>query len=285
MVGNLRSDATLLDIVRPLVRFASCLPEYTHHCAGLSPEAVTVRAVFRQAKSPGALLFDALPRACGVDPKDFAADEIGIVEGFIHALIKVLRELRDAFPALLTNWQKEIGYALIDDEMSELMPLRKALTERYRGLDRYSPDHSPIGAFVRRLADGGYPSDEAWLESVMTLLGGVPPAKWREPTRLQAQLRLVDFTNQLRDLEQLRRAMPDANAPKDVLLVKLIDAERGEISKIVRASPTQRRDAAVHAKRIAASLATLDDSVKFAVVAALLNKFTDNQSKGKQTHD
>ena len=285
VVGNLRSDASLLDIVRPLVRFASSLPEYTHHCAGLSPEAVTVRAVFRQAKSPGALLFDALPRACGVDPKAFAADEIGVIEGFIQGLIKVLRELRGAYPSLLANWQKEIGHALIDDEMSELTPLRKALTERYRGLDRYSPDHSPIGAFVRRLADGGYPSDEAWMESVMTLLGGVPPAKWRESTRLQAQLHLVEFTNQLRDLEQLRHAMPDANAPKDVLLVKLIDAERGEISKIVRASPTQRKDAAVHAKRIAASLATLDDSVKLAVVAALLNKFTDNQSKGKQTYD
>lgn len=283
VIGDLRSDATLLDIVRPLVRFASSLPEYTHHCAGLSPQAVAVRGVFRQAKSPGALLFDALPRACGVDPKAFAADEIGVVEGFIQGLIKVLRELRDAYPALLTNWKQAVGRALIDDEMTELAPLRQALTERYQGLDRYSPDHSPIGAFVRRLADGGYPSDEAWLESVMTLLGGVPPAKWREPTRLQAQLRLVDFTNQLRDLEQLRQAMPDADTPKDALVVKLIDAERGEICKVVRLSATQRQSAAVHAEQIAASLATLDDSSRFAVVAALLKRFTD--TKGDLTHD
>ncbi len=166
VVGKLRSDATLLDIVRPLVRFSSSLPEYFQHCAGLSPQAGMVCTVFRQAKSPGALLFDALPHACGIDPKAFATDELGIVEGFIQALIRVLRELRYAYPALLANWQQEIRRALIDDEMTDLALLRQALIKRYRGLDRYSPDHGSIGAFLRRLVDGGYSTDQAWLELV-----------------------------------------------------------------------------------------------------------------------
>lgn len=285
VVGKLRSDATLLDIVRPLVRFASSLPEYSQHCAGLSPEASAVRAAFAQAKSPGALLFVALPRACGVDPEAFAANELGIVEGFIQRLIQVLRELRDAYPALLANWQQAIGRTLLEAEIPELAGLRQALAERYRGLDRYSPQHSPIGAFVRRLVDGGFPTDEAWLESVMTLLGGVPPAKWRESTRMQAQLRLADFAKQLRDLEHLRQAMPDADSPNDALLVKLLDVEQGEISRVVRLSATQRQAADARAEEIAAGLATLDDSSRFAVVAALLKRFTDNQSKGEQNHD
>ena len=119
----------------------------------------------------------------------------------------------------------------------------------------------------------------------MTLLGGVPPAKWREATRLQAQLRLVDFTNQLRDLEQLRQAMPDADAPKDALLVKLIDAELGEISRVVRFSSTERQNAAVHVEQIAANLATLDDSARFAVIAALLKRFTVNHTNGDPTRE
>lgn len=285
VVGNLRSDATLLDIVRPLVRFASGLPEYCQHCTDLSPQAVAVRGAFSQAKSPGALLFNALPRACGVVPEALAADELGIVEGFIQRLIQVLRELRDAYPALLANWQQEIGHTLLDAEMTELAGLRHELAERYRGLDRYSPQHSPIGAFVRRLVDGGFPTDEAWLESVMTLLGGVPPAKWRESTRMHAQLRLADFAKQLHDLEHLRQAMPDADSPKDALLVKLLDAEQGEISRVLRLSATQRQAADARAEEIAAGLATLDDSSRFAVVAALLKRFTDNQSKGEQNHD
>ncbi|WP_295880871.1 hypothetical protein [uncultured Thiohalocapsa sp.] len=68
IVGNLAGDATLLDIVRPLMRFAQQLPEYSQHCDGLSAEAERVRAVFRQAKSPGQMLFTELPRACGFDP-------------------------------------------------------------------------------------------------------------------------------------------------------------------------------------------------------------------------
>jgi len=78
----------------------------------------------------------------------------------------------------------------------------------------------------------------------MTLLGGVPPAKWRESTRMQAQLRLADFANQLHDLEHLRQAMPDTDSAKDALLVKLLDAERGEISRVVRLSSSQRQIAA-----------------------------------------
>jgi hypothetical protein len=285
VVGNLRSDATLLDIVRPLVRFASSLPEYSQHCPGLSPQAKAVRDAFAQAKSPGALLFNALPLACDLSPEAFAANDPGIVEGFIQRLIQVLRELRGAYPALLAHWQQEIARTLIGSELAELAILRQGLAERYRGLDRYSPDNGPIGAFVRRLVDEGYPTDTAWLESVMTLLGGVPPAKWRESTRLQAQLRLADFAGQLRDVEQLRQAMPDADAPKDALLVKLIDSAQGEISKVLRLSPTQRQAAALRAEEIAVSLATLDESSRLAVVAALLKRFTDTPTTGGQNHD
>lgn len=285
VVGKLRHDATLLDIVRPLVRFAGNLPEYTQHCSSLSPQAGKVCAVFRQTKSPGALLFDELPRACGIDPAAFASHQVGVVEGFIQSLIHALRELRDAYPALLAYWQQEIGRTLLDEAMTDLALLRQSLTQRYRGLDRYAPDHSPIGALVRRLVDGSYASDQAWLESVMTLLGGMPPSKWRESTRLQAQLRLVDFNRQLRDLEQLRQAMPNDDASKDAVLVKLIDAEQGEISRVLRLSTAQRQNADAQAEQIAASLATLDESSRLAIVAALLQRWTATKPEGEHTDE
>jgi len=102
---------------------------------------------------------------------------------------------------------------------------------------------------------------------------------------MQAQLRLADFANQLRDLELLRQAMPDADSPKNALLVKLVDPEQGEITRMVRLSSAQRQAADAHAERIAAGLTTLDNSSQFAVVAALLKRFTDNQAKGEQNHD
>jgi hypothetical protein len=51
VVGQVRSDATPLDLVRSLMRFIANLPDYSLHCAGLSPEAERVRAAFQQAHS------------------------------------------------------------------------------------------------------------------------------------------------------------------------------------------------------------------------------------------
>jgi hypothetical protein len=281
IVGNLREGATLLDIVRPLVRFAGSLPEYSQYCVGLSPEAERVRSAFRVAKSPGALLFDALPRACGFDPEVFIADDSRVVEGFIARLIQALRELKNAYPKLLKHWRHALARVLLDTAPNDLSGLRLALAERYHGLDRYAPDHSPVGVFVRRLADSGIPTDEAWLESVLTLLGNAPPAKWRESARVRAEPRLSELGGQLRELEQLRQAVPDGSNDTDAVLVKVIDAEQGEISRVLRLSSKQRQAAADNVEQIAVSLENLDDTTRFALVLALLKRFTEKQTKGE----
>ena len=285
IIGNVRADATLLDIVRPLVRFAASLPEYTQYCACLSPEAERVRTAFRQAKSPGTLLFESLPRACGINPEAFAANEPSIVEQCIQRLIKVLRELKAAYPALLSHWQGELERVLLDTPAADLTGLREAVAARYQGLDRYTPDHSPVGVFIRRLADRGFPTDQAWLESVLTLLSNVPPPKWRDSTRRQAELRLGELGGQLRELERLMQFIPDGNDGKDALLVKLVDAQEGEICRVIRLSTQQRQAAADHAMKIAEGLKMLDDPARLAVVAELLKRLTENQVIGEKGYD
>jgi hypothetical protein len=278
VVGKMRQDATLLDIVRPLVRFMSGLPEYTMNCKGLSQEAEQVRAVFQQAKSPGVLLFDALPQACGVAKVDFATGDPVIVERFIQRLVQVLRELKLAFEMLLKRWQSALSQDLLDESVVELVALRQRLAKRYGGLDRYTPDRMGLGALIRRLADTGHDSDQAWLESVATLLGRMPAHKWREETRLQAELRLRDLAEQLRDLEKLRMASLDGNGVENAVLVKMVDAQRGELSRIIQISSAQRESAAVSAAQIAKGLVGLDDSAQLAVIAALFERFSINKN-------
>lgn len=273
IVGRIGRDATLLDIVRPLVRFIAQLPDYSQQGGGVSEEARQVARIFRQAKRPGALLFEDLPRVCGVSPEAFAAQEPGVVDAFIQRLIALLRELREAYPALLDDWRRRLGCALLetaDREEPEVATLRGELAERYRGLERYAPELSPVGAFARRLADTGFRSDEAWLESVMTLLGGAPAGKWRDSNRLQAEARLAEFAEQLRDLRRLRDALPETRAKQDAVLLKRIDPERGEVSHVLALSSAERQAAAERAGEIATGLADLDETQRLAVVAALL---------------
>jgi hypothetical protein len=285
IVGKVRKDATLLDIVRPLVRFISSLPPYTQHCISLSREAAQVRDAFSQAKSPGMLLFEALPKACGILPAAFSSGDPAVVEQFIQQLVKALRELKGAYDELQLHWQGQLSRLLLDQEITDLSSLRLALATRYRGLDLFTPDRMGLGAFIRRLAESGHASDQAWLESVATLLARAPQQKWREENRLQAELRLHEISQQLRDLEKLRMAVPDKQSPKGALLIKMVDAEHGEISQVLQVSTVQREAAISRANKIALNLNDLNGSEQMAVVAALLERLTKTNVYGDIQHD
>ncbi|NEX21261.1 hypothetical protein G3480_13210 [Thiorhodococcus mannitoliphagus] len=276
VVGQVREDASLLDIARPLVRFIANLPEYSLHCTGVSPETQAVRVAFRQASSPGVLLFEALPAACGLPPTAFASAAEDQVEPFIQTLVKALHELKDAYPSLLERWREQLSLTLLDRDQMGLSDLRAAVAERYSGLDRYTPDRMGLGAFVRRLCDPAQRTDESWLESVATLIGKAPPAKWREETRLQAELRLHELATQMKDLERLRLAMPNESILNGAVLLKRVDAKQGEISRVIQLTADQQQTAASKAASIAEGLANLDETVRLAVVAALFEQMSGN---------
>ncbi|MDD5037625.1 MAG: hypothetical protein PHE55_23090, partial [Methylococcaceae bacterium] len=278
VVGKVRHDATLLDIVRPLTKFMKDLPEYTQHCPRLSAEAKRVREALQQAVSPGVLLFDALPKACGIDPAEFGKGDVAVVESLVQSLVEALRELHKAYPRLLDHWQAELNRVLLDVEVADLGALRKALAQRYQGLEAYTPDRMGVGALARRLADTAHDEDRTWLESLATLLGRVPPAKWREDTRLQAELRLREMAQQLRDLETLRLALADGGAEGAVLL-KVVDVEGGESSRVVQLSVAQRAKAREQTDDIASQWERLglDEAEKFAVVVELMKRLNPSQ--------
>lgn len=293
IVGNLARDATLLDIIRPLMRFAQQLPEYSQHCDGVSAEAERVRAVFRQAKSPGQMLFTELPRACGFDPDGlrFAATATeaqktgrtestgSAVEPFIARLIAVLRELNGAYPALLQHWHGRLAQALLQHPPSEdLAATRTALADRYRGLDRYAAQQGSVGAFIRRLCDSRHSDHQAWLESVMTLLAKVPPAKWRASHRVNAELRLDDMAGQLADLELLCQSLPAAQTEDNEgddsnrFLLKLVRPSLGEQRHLVQLDAGQRAQADASAADLQDRLSGLDVSTRTAVIALLMER-------------
>jgi hypothetical protein len=282
VVGGVAADASLLELVRPLVRFMGGLPEYTRHCPGLSREAKQVREAFQQAKSPGLLLFDALPKACGVDPAGFAARDSAVVKGFIECLAGALRELKQAYPALLEHWREELNGSLLDTPVPDLASLRRALAERYGGLERYTPDRMGVGALAKRLADSAHTADQAWLESVATLISRTPPSKWRVDTRLQAESRLREMAAQLRDLESLRLQVADSG-PEGAVLVKVVDAEKGEHSRVVQLTAAQRARATDRAAGIAREFEGLDEAERLAVVAELFKRC--NPGIGEQPNE
>ncbi|MEA1052168.1 hypothetical protein U5801_20495 [Lamprobacter modestohalophilus] len=285
-VNRIGDDPSLLDIVRPLVRFIARLPEYVLQSTDVSASARKIAKLFRQAKRPGALLFEDLPRACDIRPEDFATNDPAIVETFLQRLIQHLRELEDAYPALLVAWRQRLVSTLLDGADRTLSEVRQGLAERYQGLERFTPNMSPVAAFVRRLCETGVRTDEAWLESVMTLLGGAPPSKWEDSSSLKACAQLAAFASQIEDLQRLRAAMPTAEdvPPTDLVMVKLIDPYRGEISHALRLSEHQDHEVADQTKRLTSELDALDEQTRLAIIARLLQSWSDQHHEDRTDH-
>lgn len=271
VIGDIPADATLLDIAKPLVNFASRLPDYTKQCLTLSIEAVRVMAAFTQAQSPGVLLFEAIPQALGLAPTDFLNGEPPLVEQCIQKLVGVLHELRGAYGAMLKDWQALLSQSLLQESITDLASLRAYLSNRYHGLDAYTPDKMGVGAFIRRLCDAGYPNDQAWLESTAALLGKVPPQKWKDVNRIEAEFRLQERAQQLFELERLRLESPDKNHNGKAMLVRLVDAQSHTITKTVYPTEAQQQFATQQADQIA-DWDKLDESAQLAIIAELIKR-------------
>lgn len=180
---------------------------------------------------------------CDEHPAEAGAAMTATVEPFIARLIAVLRELNGAYPALLAHWHRRLAQSLLQQQTPrDLADTRAALARRYRGLDRYAAQQGNAGAFLRWLCDTGHqPDPTAWLESLMTLLAKVPPAKWRESHRVNAELRLEDMAGQIADLESLCQSLPNSQGrpadEDDSFMLKLI--RPGQEERRQRGSPAQ----------------------------------------------
>jgi hypothetical protein len=285
IVGKLPDESTLLDIVKPLIRFINSLPYYSLNSKSISSEANQVRIAFAAAQSPGTLLFETLPLACGIAPETFKAGESEAVTQFIERLVAVLRELKNCYPQLLNHLTQQISQALLDKNIIDLAHLRQPLIDNYQDLHNYTPDKIGLGAFIKRLTDQNFQTDQAWLESVATLLAQKPAQKWTDENRIQAEVRLKALGQQLRDLEKLRLAVPQANdRPGKAMLIKVLDSERGEISRVVQMPEAEQQIVTVQANDIAQQLNKMTASQQLAVIATLFERYTNSVTK-EISHD
>ena len=95
---------SLLGVVRGLVQFVANLTPYARRTLRISGRARDVRETLVRAREPAQLVFDDLPAACGCPPFGSSPknDRHGI-DDFVAALEAGLREVRDAYPALLAR--------------------------------------------------------------------------------------------------------------------------------------------------------------------------------------
>ncbi|TIL65602.1 hypothetical protein [Mesorhizobium sp.] len=180
-------EPDLLDVVRPLLQFVARLPDHARRTRSISVTTAAVRAALLRASDPSALLFTDLPLACGLEP--FTANgplEEERLEDFVRAMAAAVRDMRDAYPALLDRLT-----AAVADIMDAPGPLEavQVVLARRAAPAKGAIVETELKAFALRLADGALPP-KAWLESIASFLARKPPERWAEPDEREFHHRL-----------------------------------------------------------------------------------------------
>ena len=270
-----RDEASMLDVVRHLVRFAGKLPAYVRNSHQISETARGVREVLLRAREPAPLLFRDLPVACGFKPLPTRGRRSGTdIDEFVDTLRAALSELQQAYPQLLDQLEQSIAEAFGLPRAFKKM--RRELAMRSERLMPAAFD-SKLKSFLVRASDEVL-DREGWVVSVATLLGGKPPASWRDDDLEQARLNLAMLRRRFFALEgMLMEGEGEALADgTELIRIAVAQSGEGEHEQIVALRGTDLRQT----KTVEAALrATLDagraDLPRDLVLAALANVARD----------
>lgn len=195
-----RTEPLVLDVVRPLCVFVAGLPDYARNTQRISAATLQVRSTILSSQDPVLLLFNDLPKACGLAPF-LQSSEANIVEAraFAAALKASVEELRSAFGQLLERLRVALSTEF--GVTGNLAEVRTRLRARAEAVSLQASEPR-LKAFSLRLSDTALGGD-AWLESLGGLLATQPPAKWRDGDE-DAFLRELNLLIQrFRDLEAI----------------------------------------------------------------------------------
>ena len=229
---KMRTD--VLDVVRPLCVFAARLPGYTLKTRRLSAHAIAVREVLLGAREPALLLFRQLPQALGF--AEFTSDrstENRDVDGFVQELKKSLDELRMNYSLLHEQMKATLAGALSLTESTD--NVRKILAKRAQTV-LIAVTEMRLKAFCNRLLDIQMPEPE-WLDSLGSLVTGVPPARWTDADVERYDLELSQLCDRFRRVESIAFQMQAPSASGSALRVVITRLDGSELDQVIHVNP------------------------------------------------
>lgn len=230
-ISSKKKQLEVLTLVKPLVRFAKDLNQFTQFTRKISPKAQKIRQALIAAREPDALLFKQLPEACGFKEITADAEFSGVdAERLAKKLQDGLSELKRAYPNLLLEIEQMLSSAFRIEKGGD--ELRTELTSRVQLLSRYAVAPK-LKSFILRASDTDM-EFTTWLESLGALLGSKPLANWHDDDISQFELNLAEIARSFTSLESLTFELNNRN-PKETNgnteFLRLSLTRLGEIEK------------------------------------------------------
>jgi hypothetical protein len=262
-------NATLLTVVRPLVQFAVSLPAITQRAGDLSPEAEAVLRALVSGREPDNLVFEALPKAVGLDPFKPGQDkDKGRHIQFRQALFDALRELQQHYERVLERCRLQIHEAF--GVRSDPYHLREDLRVRAsymvgRVIDRR------LRSLVLAAVDE-HRSDREWLEALVMIIADRPAKNWTLENRAAFELNLGNFARRFRNIEALQRdGSRETMHGFEARRITVTEPTGAEIHRLIWMSTSEVAAVEAMAQRLITEIREIgDEHQQHAVIMALI---------------
>jgi hypothetical protein len=277
----------LLELVKPLTRLIRDLPAYTTKTRQVSDTARDVYHAIRNARQPDRLLFEDIPKACGIEaiePESHLSE--ATLARFFDVFRGALAELQRAYPTLLASIKHLILSAL--DKKGGLAEARRTLEHEARLVKHLSVD-AKLKAFLETLFD--LESDEnTWLEAVATQLTNRAPSHWDDQDHARFEVHLASTARSFHHFRVLAFEMEKSgvtllDGDPQMLRVSVTLPDTGDFERVVQVPPQFRSRADEVREKLRGVLdkeKLLDErEVSVAVLAQLVQQLIEESGSKK----
>ncbi|MGA1840965.1 MAG: hypothetical protein ACMUIU_10100 [bacterium] len=220
----------IIDFVRPLMLFASRLPEFTLSTKRLSDKTLSVKEILLKAKEPVHLIFRDLPLAFGIRPFNSSKDaEKKEIQTYVNLLKESINELKSAYPKLLQSIKDEIRILFELPDFNDFSKSRSHLAKIAETII-LSINELKLKSLCLRLMDDNL-SESQWLESVASVIRSKPPSKWSDSDFNQFSDELSVLVKRFKNVESM--VFDDSvSQDKNAIRIAITQKDGNEVHKV-----------------------------------------------------
>ena len=273
-----RRPGSLLTVTKPLVKLVNELPEYAQNTHAVSDKARAFCSAIQKSKSPIDMLLEDIPAVLGFGYGKLIAPNARAK--FAKSVEAAIRELKNAYPAMLLYFQGILATALGISPDTELREIRHVFSGRVEGLNRYSIDKRGLIAFFQHVAQNSG-DDVLWLNRILLFLTDKSPEKWDDADKNRAEYKLAGYMRRMADLENLR-AFEAKERGDPVMLLRIVSAGAEE-EGYVRLEKTPNSDKIY--KALQSMLKKIPSEKRLALLVKVLqSELSEKEKRSKSRH-
>lgn len=271
-------NASILNIINPLIKFIRNLPQYTQKTQNLSNETKAVRKVLLEAKEPDALLFRDLPQACGFSSTGFDSSiEKTQVKDFRKKLVSNLNELQAAYDAMITNRMNLICKMFsISPDINELRSYLRAIASRI--INNTQVLDINLKRFMQAAIDVES-ENQVWLEALFMVISDKPPISWTDNDVLTFEIKLGESVRRLRNIDTVINIKSNGTDEFEARKITITYSSGEEINEVIWLDRKHKEKVMQIADKIIETEINKDDKLDKAIIAAIIERIFLKEKK------